>query len=203
MGMAPERLDHEALHLSDEVLDIIKEVRRPVTRRTYAYTWKRFYLWCIERSLDPTSCALQSILENCLGLATDGLMVSSINVPLCEISWYRKRLGSTFLSSLSTVQDFIKGLMRKFPPVRRPTPNWNIHLVLGVLMKPSFESIDKCPLKILSWKAIFLVAITPARRVSEMHAFCADPAFTTLHETKVVLRSNPRFLPKVIYHLVS
>ncbi|KAF7246303.1 Chromodomain-helicase-DNA-binding protein 7 [Varanus komodoensis] len=52
-------------------------------------------------------------------------------------------------------------------------------------------------LRLLSWKVAFLVAITLARRASELSALRVDPPYLNFHKEKVVLRTDSAFLPKV------
>lgn len=50
---------------------------------------------------------------------------------------------------------------------------------------------------------VFLVAITSARRVSELAALSCKSPYLIIHRDKVVLRQQPSFLPKVVlaFHL--
>lgn len=60
---------------------------------------------------------------------------------------------------------------------------------------PSFEPIY-ISLVLLTQKVIFLVVITPTRRVLELAALFCKELFLVLHHDKVVLRPLPSFLPK-------
>lgn len=44
----------------------------------------------------------------------------------------------------------------------------------------------------------FLVAITSARRVSELRALMSEPPYTVFYKDKVQLKPNPAFLPNVV-----
>lgn len=73
-----------------------------------------------------------------------------------------------------------------------------MNLVLEALTAAPFEPLQDVSLKFMSYKVVFLVAITPARRISELQALWVDPPYLNFHYDKVVLRTNPRFLPKVV-----
>lgn len=75
--------------------------------------------------------------------------------------------------------------------------------MLSVLQKPPFEYIREIPLLTLSQKVVFLVAITSARRVSELAALSCKSPYLVLHKDKAVLRPQTSFLPKVVlaFHL--
>lgn len=71
-------------------------------------------------------------------------------------------------------------------------------MVLTKLMGPPFEPIHKSSLQHLSWKVAFLVDITSVCRVSELQALCCNEPYTVFHSNRVVLRTHPSFLPKVV-----
>ena len=77
-------------------------------------------------------------------------------------------------------------------------PRWDLTTVLNVLKSAPFEPLESASLPYLTWKVVFLVAITSAARVSELQALDARPELTKLFDNKVVLRANPAFLPKVV-----
>lgn len=55
----------------------------------------------------------------------------------------------------------------------------------------------------LSTKVVFLVAITSAKRVSELGPLILDTPPTLFHKDKISLHLHPKFLPKIIsnFHL--
>lgn len=65
-------------------------------------------------------------------------------------------------------------------------------------MGEPFEPMSIVDLQLLSWKIAFLVAITSAKRASELCAFRADPPYTLFHADKVVLRPDKVVTP---FHL--
>ena len=84
-------------------------------------------------------------------------------------------------------------------------PPWDLDVVLGALQRSPFEPLGGANLKWLSMKTAFLLAITSARRVSELHALSVhgDCCRFSPDGSSVVLRPNPAFLPKVLtdFHL--
>ncbi len=49
-------------------------------------------------------------------------------------------------------------------------PEWDLPLVLEVLKQPPFEPLKIASLKYLTWKTVFLIAITTFRRVSDIQS---------------------------------
>lgn len=70
------------------------------------------------------------------------------------------------------------------------------------MYKP-FEPMANAKLLFASYKTAFLVTVTSARRVGELHAFQCDPPFIKFHPDKVVLRPSLAFLHNVLsqFHL--
>lgn len=97
---------------------------------------------------------------------------------------------------------FLKGL-NLYPPTLPIVPQWLLSLVLSQLMFLPFEPLATCPLDVLSFKMVFLVAVTSVRRVSEITAFRTDVPFIKFHDSKIVLRPSSKFLPKIVseFHL--
>ena len=54
------------------------------------------------------------------------------------------------------------------PPTTKLLPEWELPLVLDLLKRPPFEPLSLAPLKYLTWKSLFLVAITTFRRASDI-----------------------------------
>lgn len=140
----------------------------------------------------------QVVLPYLLHLARCGLQFSSIKVHLAAITAYRRSPTQESFFRIPVVKDFLEGLRKVYPPTRAPYVPWELNVVLTKLMGPPFEPIHKSTLQHLSWKVAFLVAITSVRRVSELQALCCNVPYTVFHSNRVVLRTHPSFLPKVI-----
>ncbi|MGH0165047.1 UNVERIFIED_CONTAM: hypothetical protein FKN15_050489 [Acipenser sinensis] len=54
-----------------------------------------------------------------------------------------------------------------------------------------------CDMKYLTWKTAFLTAVTSTRRVSELQALVIDTPYFQPFD-RIVCRTNPQFLPKVV-----
>lgn len=63
-----------------------------------------------------------------------------------------------------------------------------------MLNRQGFLVIQEC------FKVLFLVAITSTRRISELSALSVAKHLCIFHKYKVVLRTDPSFLPKVLSH---
>ncbi|XP_074544636.1 uncharacterized protein LOC141804209 [Halichoeres trimaculatus] len=79
-------------------------------------------------------------------------------------------------------------------------PPWDLTLVLGALRRPPFEPLAQAGLKWLSLKTAFLLAISSAKRVSELHALSVSGSCLRWSSdgSGVILWPNAAFLPKVL-----
>ncbi|MGH0126266.1 UNVERIFIED_CONTAM: hypothetical protein FKN15_027916, partial [Acipenser sinensis] len=86
------------------------------------------------------------------------------------------------------------------PPRRTVLPEWSLDIVLEALTKAPFEPIYSIELKYLSMKTAILMAITSAKRVSELQALSVHSSCMRIWEdgSRVSLCTNSAFLPKVI-----
>ncbi|XP_039176188.1 uncharacterized protein LOC120297529 [Crotalus tigris] len=100
------------------------------------------------------------------------------------------------------VRSFLKGANNARPPTVHRYPSWDLHQVLQALVSSLFEPIDTCLFKQLSMKVAFLVAVTSAKRISELHALSVRKDLCIFHNDRVTLRLDPSFVPKVnsLYH---
>ncbi|KAM9319596.1 bromodomain and WD repeat-containing protein 1 [Gastrophryne carolinensis] len=159
--------------LSRRVIETLLDSRKATTRRIYAKVWKKFSSFCEVKNLKEKDIA--SVLEFLQEGFEKGLAVSTLKAQaLCDISFPRTR-----------------------PATFKGFPTWDLSIVLKGLLEPPFEPLEEVPEKWLSMKVCFLIAITSARRVSELQALSIKEPYCAILPDKIVLRPNPMFLPKV------
>ena len=61
-----------------------------------------------------------------------------------------------------------------------------------------FKPLASISERLLTWKTVFLVAVTLACRASEFSVLWVDPPFLQFHSNKVTLYPDLSFLPKVV-----
>ena len=136
---------------------------------------------------------LQSLLDQ--GKAASTLKVYASAISACHATGSDGQLGKHPLLSR-----FLKGVRRLRPVRALQVPAWDLGLVLSALGKPPFEPLDTASLQHLSWKVVFLLAVTSAKRVGELHALSVSAECFQMGPGKssVTLRPNSSFLPKVL-----
>lgn len=117
-----------------------------------------------------------------------GLAASTLKVQTAALSVY----FDTQLAEHPQVYQVLPGTGRKTNPTRSlSVPPCDLHLVLAGLTIGPFEPLETCD-SVLTWKMVFLVAITTAQRVSELQALSVKEPFLRILQT-VILWSDPAF----------
>lgn len=122
-----------------------------------------------------------------------GLSLSTLKSQVSAMSVYQERK----LMSNPWIIRLFKSLSRK-RQIQGPTfPKWDLSLVLQIMTAGHLESQENCTLKMLTLKAVFLVAVTTARRVCEIEALSIRPPFFQVFPDRIVFKFDQAFLPKV------
>ncbi|KAF7249285.1 NADH-quinone oxidoreductase subunit C/D [Varanus komodoensis] len=179
-----------------EIQAIIESALRPSTRHSYTAKWRRFSSFAECHLFSPATASVTNILQFLLHLHHEGHKPSSIKVYAAAMSHYRGTIHRLSVFSQPLVRRFIKGLQNLHPSIRPAMPTWSLSVVLQALTKPPFKPLATADLRLVSWKTAFLVAVTSARRASELCALRINPPFLNFHKEKVVLRMDFSFLPK-------
>ncbi|XP_077111239.1 uncharacterized protein LOC143767102 [Ranitomeya variabilis] len=102
------------------------------------------------------------------------------------------------LASHPWIVRFVKAIQRLRPTIRSSVPPWDLNLVLNELCKEPYEPLAQADLRAVTFKALFLVAITSARRVGEIQSFSIKHPYLKVQDDCIILKLNPGFLPKVV-----
>ena len=189
-------------HKNDRRRD--RQVRHRVSSRAapprYANRWKLFSDWCRGKAVDPARCSVATVLEFLQSLLDDGRSHSTLRVYVAAISSRHEMVDGATVGCHRLVSLFLRGALRLRPSRTLRTPAWDLPLVLEAMSSPPFEPLTQIGLKWLSMKVAFLLAITTAKRVGELHALSvADTCLRWNPDgSGVVLWPNVAFLPKVL-----
>jgi integrase len=138
---------------------------------------------------------ITNYLQHCLNL---GLSYNTVRTRVTAINDSHPRYGvKKSLSKEPSIQRFKRGAFITHAPVRDKVPAWDLPIVLQALKFPPFEPIADIGLDVLTMKTVFLLAICSAKRVGELQSLDCRPAFCAVSDAGVVLRTGPRFVPKV------
>ena len=154
--------------------------RRPSSRAVYQLRWSVYRSWCHSQGHSVSCPSLAKVADFlCWLRSARGLSVSSIR-------GYRSILSAVFrfhLPSLSS-DPVLRDLLRSFSLssaecVLRP-PAWDLARVLRFLNSSQFKPLSQAPLRTLSQKTLFLLALASAKRVGELQALSSVVTFVGL-----------------------
>lgn len=200
LGLAPEGPDPLLGLCVPAVVHTIASSRAPSTNALYANRWRLFSKWCLAQGVEPTRCPTPAILQFLQSLFDKGLTPSTIKVYAAAISAHHARVDGRTVGSHPLVARFLRGALRLRPPRRARVPTWDLPLVLQALCNAPFEPMLTADVSWLSMKTAFLLAITSAKRVGELHALSVGGDCLQWHPdgSGVTLWPNPSFLPKTL-----
>ena len=99
------------------------------------------------------------------------------NLKPTTIAGYRTAIADhlgpagTGISHSFELNRLISSFHRDRPMKDRGIPSWDLSLVLVALTKPPFEPLKEAPLKLLTFKTVFLMTLASGRRRGEVHAW--------------------------------
>ncbi|XP_056436383.1 uncharacterized protein LOC130373776 [Gadus chalcogrammus] len=189
LGLARERWNLNAAGLPAQVVDTIQNARALSTRRLYSGKWRVFEDWCDSRHAIPNQCSVVDLLCFPQGLLEKGKAFSMIKVYLAAVSACHVGFG-----------DKPAGQRRKLPVSRPLLPLWDLSVVLDALSHHPFEPLEAVGMKFVSLKVVLLLALTTAKRVSDLQALSICPSCLQFAPgiSKVCLGPKPAFVPKVV-----
>ncbi|XP_068094667.1 uncharacterized protein [Hyperolius riggenbachi] len=195
VSLAFERSPLRKKGVSERVISTLLDCRKKVTRKIYLKYWKTFNMWQEESGFKGD--LVPTILEFLQDWVEKNISLSTLKVQVAAISTFMdERLARDPL-----IIQFFKSVERKKPMLKKKVHSWDLSLVLKVLKKEPFEPIADISFRLLTMKTVFLIAITSARRVSELEALCCDEPFCIILRDEVILKTCDEFLPKSYYKI--
>jgi hypothetical protein len=188
---------------SAEVVETIQCSIRNSTKEVYNRQWKIYRDWCDQRSIDPCTASVSQVCAFLQTLLIKKAAYRTIAVYRSTISKYHIEIDGKPIGQNPRVCRFLKGVFHKNPPVRSLVPSWDLDIVLRALEKAPFEPMRLASIKHWTFKTIFLVAMTTARRCSTLSALCRREPYMRYEAGGIRIRPVPEFLTKTAtpFHL--
>lgn len=197
-GLVFERGRLEALGCPEEAIPMLLNARRKSTNRVYERIWSKFTEHMASRPNPCGSPKVQDILSFLQTGLDFPLAVSSLRVQISAISAFT---GISWANH-ALVRQFFKGAIRLRPQRKPRFPKWDLPLVLDFLSTLGTDPENPLSVKDLTLKTVFLVAVTSAKRVSEIRNLGSKEPFLTFFPDRAVLIPKLGSNPKVtsIFH---
>ena len=188
---------YRARGFSEAVIDTLRAARKSSTQGAYEAQWRVFCRWCRDGGHDPFNTSIEVLLEFFDYLFQQGRAYSTIKGYTSMLTAIRGQIDGYSFANHPLVATFLKGVLRKRPPVKSPVPAWDLDIVLNYLMSQEFEPSEQVSLDLWTLKTVFLLAICSACRCSELQALDRSEQFMIIRRRSLSLRTNLAFLPKV------
>ena len=183
--------------ISQEAATTIEAAHRPSTRALYKRKWEVFRVWCDRRHVNPVHPPIRKVINYLQHLLSVPIKVATILTHISALSVCCDPIEGASIGNHPMVKTWVKGSKALNPRIRTLMPAWSLPVILSALREQPYEPMAKADLKHLTLKTTFLLAITSARRISELQALCMAEPFLIINPASAFLRVNNAFLPKV------
>lgn len=153
---------------------------RAGTRKDYQVKFHKFHSWCSQREINPYSATLNDCIEFLTSLYNTGLKYRTIAGYRSMLSVLLPQVDKVPIGQHPDIIRLLKGVFNTRPPEIRLVPEWNLKQVLDSLCEAPFEPMFKASLKYITWKSVFLTAISTFRRCSDIQALRTDEGYMSI-----------------------
>ena len=138
-------------------------------RTSTSRLWMLFCGWCRGRGVAPVNATIPLIMDFLAHLRRDkGLSISAVKC-------YQSALNSVFalkgmdLALSRPISMLIRSFSKSARPEQLRPPAWDVTLVLQSLTRVPYEPLQTSDERFLAQKTLFLLALTSAEQVGELH----------------------------------
>ena len=150
--------------------------RRPSSRKAYQLKWQVYRAWCHSHGHSVSRPTLSKVADFlCWLRSAKNLGISSIRGYRSMSAVFRFQLPS--LSSHPVLQHLLRSFCLESAERQLRPPAWDLSLVLRFLDTSPFEPLSAAPLRALTQKVLFPLALATVKRVGELQALSSVVTF--------------------------
>ena len=170
---------------------------RKSTEFCYNARVKVFVNWCHKNGVkDPISSPLASVCNFLQEIFREGKASKTVGGYIAALSKWHRRIHGRKLCDIEEVANIRKATVIARPPRKINFQSWSLPLVLDSLFQEPYEPLEGAQLKFLAHKTVFLVAVSTARRSSELGALSVDKSRFFVKPQGIEVGYVPGFIPK-------
>ena len=152
--------------LSSQATRLVMESWRAKTNKSYNSLFGRWDRWCSERGSDPFSGPVTDVANFLASMFQEGYQYNSVNAYRSAISSVHEKVDGLAVGQHPLVTRLLKGVFNLRPPTPRYSNTWDVQVVLDYLGR--LGNTESLSLKLLSFKTVFLLAITRPSRSADL-----------------------------------
>ena len=182
---------------SEETLGRIVAPQAPSTLALYQGKWNVFVSWCDSKKIDPLEVEISQLADFLTHLFVDKqYSYKTVEGYRTAITGSIKPIAGRDLGQDPCLSNLLKSFRRERPKSIREFPPWDLSLVLFSLIKEPFEPLSEAPLKLVTFKTVFLTLLAAGCRRGELHAISYDKFSHAPNWKNVVLHPLVSFISK-------
>ena len=170
---------------------------RGSTESCYNARVRVFVGWCNKNGVkDPINSSLASVCNFLHEIFQEGKAAKTVGGYIAAISKWHRRIHGKKLCDIEEVANIRKATVIARPPRKIDYQSWSLPLVMDSLFQEPYEPLEGAQLKFLSHKTAFLVAVSTARRSSELGALSIEKSKFLVRPHGIEVGYVPGFVPK-------
>ena len=170
---------------------------RGSTESCYNARVRVFVDWCNKNGVkDPINSSLASVCNFLHEIFQEGKAARTVGGYIAAISKWHRRIHGKKLCDIEEVANIRKATVIARPPRKIDYQSWSLPLVMDSLFQEPYEPLEGTQLKFLSHKTAFLVAVSTARRSSELGALSVEKSKFLVRPHGIEVGYVPGFVPK-------
>ena len=152
--------------LSEEATELLLQSWRPKSANSYNSQFRKWAVWCAERSRNPISESASDVANFLAELYEEGYQASSLNSFRSAISSVHDQVDGVTIGKHPMICRVLKGAFNARPPLPCYTATCNVQTVLHYLERT--EPSTSLSLKPLTFKLAMLLALTRPSRSADL-----------------------------------
>ena len=160
------RRRYQDKEISQEGTELLLASWRQKSSKSYDSLFKKWVVWCGERSSDPVSGPVSEVVNFLATLFKEGYQYRSLNSYRSAISSVHERVDGYEVGQHPLVSRVMKGAFNLRPPQPRYETTWDVSKVLDFIV--SLGPSENLSLRDLTWKLAMLLALTRPSRSADL-----------------------------------
>lgn len=139
---------------------------KKTTNKTYKQSWREWCAFCRLNHMAPFTVSVNKLAKFLLHLFDAGLAYNSIGVHRSAVCYWLQPHCKKTVASHHIITRLMDSFFKERPPKKKVCPPWDAQKVISLLK--SWSPPAALSLKQLTFKCVFLMALSTAKRISDL-----------------------------------